>query len=62
MEVQVVGSVDGALRVLKRKLGREGWHEHMERHAAYLTPSERRKRKRRKAAVRRWRAAAKVRR
>lgn len=60
MEVEVTGSVDGALRVLKRKLNREGFSENIERHAAYLKPGERRKRKRRRAESRRRRMAAKL--
>ena len=52
--------VNSALRVLKRKMQREGTFREMKRRRAYEKPSERRVRER-PAAVRRYRKAMRAR-
>jgi len=53
MEIRVEGSLDQALRVLKRKLAKEGVFKEWKKRAFYEKPSVRRKRKRTEAARRR---------
>ena len=45
MEIRVEGSLDQAMRVLKRKLAKEGVFKEMKKRAFYEKPSVRRKRK-----------------
>ncbi len=49
MEIRVEGSLDQAMRVLKRKLAKEGVFKEMKKRAFYEKPSVRRKRKRSEA-------------
>jgi len=49
-------NVDGALKVLKRKLQREGLSREIKRRKAYEKPSEKEKRKRREARKKRMKA------
>jgi small subunit ribosomal protein S21 len=53
MEIRVEGSLDQAMRVLKRKLAKEGVFKEMKKRAFYEKPSVRRKRKRTEAQRRR---------
>ncbi len=53
MEIRVEGSLDQAMRVLKRKLAKEGVFKEMKKRAFYEKPSVRRKRKRSEAQRRR---------
>jgi small subunit ribosomal protein S21 len=53
MEIRVEGSLDQALRVLKRKLAKEGVFKEWKKRAFYEKPSVRRKRKRTEAQSRR---------
>jgi small subunit ribosomal protein S21 len=53
MEIRVDGSLDQAMRVLKRKLAKEGVFKEMKKRAFYEKPSVRRKRKRSEAQRRR---------
>ena len=53
MEIKVEGSLDQAMRVLKRKLAKEGVFKEMKKRAFYEKPSVRRKRKRSDAQRRR---------
>jgi small subunit ribosomal protein S21 len=53
MEIRVEGSVDQAMRVLKRKLAKEGVFKEWKKRAFYEKPSVRRKRKRAEAQRRR---------
>ncbi len=53
MEIRVEGSLDQAMRVLKRKLAKEGVFKEMKKRAYYEKPSVRRKRKRSDAQRRR---------
>jgi small subunit ribosomal protein S21 len=53
MEIMVEGSLDQALRVLKRKLAKEGVLKEWRRRTFYEKPSERRKHKRIEAQRRR---------
>jgi small subunit ribosomal protein S21 len=53
MEIMVEGSLDQALRVLKRKLAKEGVLKEWRRRTFYEKPSERRKHKRLEAQRRR---------
>ncbi len=53
MEIRVEGSLDQAMRVLKRKLAKEGVFKEMKKRAFYEKPSVRRKRKRSDAQRRR---------
>lgn len=53
MEIKVEGSLDQAMRVLKRKLAKEGVFKEMKKRAFYEKPSVRRKRKRSEAQRRR---------
>jgi small subunit ribosomal protein S21 len=55
MEIRVEGSLDQALRVLKRKLAKEGVFKEWKKRAFYEKPSVRRKRKRTEAESRRRR-------
>ena len=45
MEIRVEGSLDQAMRVLKRKLAKEGVFKEMKKRAFYEKPSVKRKRK-----------------
>ena len=57
MEIKVNGNnVDGALKVLKRKLQREGLFREIKRRKSYEKPSEKEKRKRREAKRKRMKA------
>src|ERR1700680_3104178 len=53
MEIRVEGSIDQAMRVLKRKLAKEGVFKQWKKRAFYEKPSVRRKRKRVEAQRRR---------
>jgi small subunit ribosomal protein S21 len=53
MEIRVEGSLDQAMRALKRKLAKEGVFKEMKKRAFYEKPSVRRKRKRSEAQRRR---------
>ena len=53
MEIRVEGSLDQALRVLKRKLAKEGIFKEWKKRAFYEKHSVRRKRKRTEAESRR---------
>jgi small subunit ribosomal protein S21 len=53
MEIMVEGALDQALRVLKRKLAKEGVFKEWKKRAFYEKPSVRRKRKRTEAQSRR---------
>jgi small subunit ribosomal protein S21 len=53
MEIMVEGPLDQALRVLKRKLAKEGVFKEWRKRAFYEKPSVRRKRKRTEAQSRR---------
>jgi small subunit ribosomal protein S21 len=53
MEIRVEGSLDQAMRVLKRKLAKEGVFKEMKKRAFYEKPSVKRKRKRSEAQRRR---------
>jgi small subunit ribosomal protein S21 len=55
MEIRVEGSLDQALRALKRKLAKDGVFKELKKRAFYEKPSVRRKRKRTEAASRRRR-------
>ena len=55
MEIRVEGSLDQAMRVLKRKLAKEGVFKEMKKRAFYEKPSVKRKRKIREARKRRRR-------
>ena len=58
MEVEVQGgSVDQALRVLKRRLMKDGLFHALKRHSHALSPGERRREKRVQAIKRRLRTA-----
>ena len=52
MEIRVEGSLDQAMRVLKRKLAKEGMFKEMKKRAFYEKPSVKRKRKTREARKR----------
>ena len=57
MEIKVNGNnVDGALKVLKRKLQKEGLFREIKRRKSYEKPSEKEKRKRREAKKTRMKA------
>ena len=56
MEVRVDGSLERAMRVLKKKLAAEGVFKEMKVRAFYEKPSVRRKRKRQEAARKRRKA------
>ena len=53
MEIRVEGSLDQAMRVLKRKLAQEGVFKEMKKRAFYEKPSVKRKRKQAEAQRRR---------
>jgi small subunit ribosomal protein S21 len=53
MEIMVEGALDQALRVLKRRLAKEGVFKEWRKRAFYEKPSVRRKRKRAEAQSRR---------
>ena len=52
IEVRVSGDLEKALRLLKRKVQREGLHRELKRRRFYEKPSIRKKRKRAEAARR----------
>ncbi len=56
MEVRVEGSLERAMRVLKKKLAAEGVFKEMKIRAFYEKPSVRRKRKRQEAERKRRKA------
>ncbi len=57
MEIKVNGNnVDGALKILKRKLQKEGIFREIKRRKSYEKPSEKEKRKRREAKKKRMKA------
>ena len=57
MEIKVnENNVEGALKVLKRKLGKEGLFREIKQRASYEKPSEKKKRKRREAKKKRMKA------
>lgn len=57
MEIKVDdNNVDGALKVLKRKLQKEGLFREIKRRKSYEKPSEKEKRKRREARKKRMKA------
>lgn len=57
MEIKVNGNnVEGALKVLKRKLQNEGLFREIKRRKSYEKPSEKEKRKRREAMKKRIKA------
>ncbi len=56
MEVRVDGSLERAMRVLKKKLAAEGVFKEMKLRAFYEKPSVRRKRKRQEAERKRRKA------
>ncbi len=57
MEIKVnENNVDGALKVLKRKLQKEGLFREIKRRKSYEKPSEKEKRKRREAKKERIKA------
>lgn len=56
MEVRVEGSLERAIRVLKKKLAAEGVFKEMKIRAFYEKPSVRRKRKRQEAERKRRKA------
>ncbi|HYC56426.1 MAG TPA: 30S ribosomal protein S21 [Candidatus Binatia bacterium] len=56
MEVRVEGSLERAMRVLKKKLAAEGVFKEMKVRAFYEKPSVRRKRKRQEAERKRRKA------
>jgi small subunit ribosomal protein S21 len=60
LEIKVSGNnVEGALKVLKRKLQKEGLFREIKQRKAYEKPSEKEKRKRRDALKRRIKARMK---
>ncbi len=60
MEIKVSGNnVEGALKVLKRKLQKEGLFREIKQRKSYEKPSEKEKRKRRDALKRRIKARMK---
>jgi small subunit ribosomal protein S21 len=57
LEIKVIeNNVDGALKVLKRKLQKEGLFREIKRRKSYEKPSEKEKRKRREAKKERIKA------
>lgn len=57
MEIKVnENNVEGALKVLKRKLQKEGLFKEIKRRKSYEKPSEKEKRKRREARKKRMKA------
>lgn len=57
MEIKVnENNVEGALKVLKRKLQKEGLFKEIKRRKSYEKPSEKEKRKRREARQKRMKA------
>ena len=61
MEIKVSGNnVEGALKVLKRKLQKEGLFREIKQRKSYEKPSEKEKRKRRDALKRRIKARMKA--
>ncbi len=57
MEIKVSeNNVDGALKVLKRKLQKEGLFREIKQRKSYEKPSEKEKRKRREARKKRMKA------
>jgi small subunit ribosomal protein S21 len=57
LEIKVSeNNVEGALRVLKRKLQKEGLFKEIKRRKSYEKPSEKEKRKRREARQKRMKA------
>ena len=57
MEIKVnENNVEGALKVLKRKLAKEGLFKEIKQRKAYEKPSEKEKRKRREARQKRMKA------
>ena len=57
MEIKVnENNVEGALKVLKRKLQKEGLFREIKRRQSYEKPSEKKKRKRREARRKRMKA------
>ena len=60
MEIRVLGNnVEGALKVLKRKLQKDGLFREIKQRKAYEKPSEKAKRKQRDAKKRRIKARMK---
>ncbi len=57
LEVKVTDDLEKAIRVLKRKIARNGILKELKKRRFYEKPSERRKRKRMEAAKRRKKAA-----
>ncbi len=57
LEVKVQDDLEKAIRVLKRKIARNGILKELKKRRFYEKPSERRKRKRMEAAKRRKKAA-----
>ena len=52
--------VEQAIKVLRRKLGKDSWRADVRRHQFYLKPGERRRAKRARARARRRRAEART--
>ncbi len=48
IQVEVIdGRIEKAIRLLKLKCERDGMEKHLKRHAAYMSPGERRRKKHR---------------